>query len=192
MHDQLSTALGATWGRNLDAHKHRVTVQESAIVSLLAGTLDAAGRDLAGREAHKLSGSLGSFGLAEGSQWASELESAWTVHGTPDVARLAQVVVRLRRQVEAHAPGVTEASALRREPKASTSCPDVLLIDDDDVFADFVSEALRPDGREVCWLADGEAARAAVCGPTATLQPRLILLDVEMPRLDGFAVLESM
>jgi len=190
MRDHLSSVLGTAWARNLDAHRLRVAVQESAIVAALGGTLDAAARELAGREAHKLAGSLGSFGLTEGSRLATELEAAWTANGTPDIARLAQAIVCLRRQVEAHVPVISDAPGA--EVKAATNCPDVLLIDDDEIFADFVSETLRPDGREVCWFADGESARAAVCGPTATLQPRLILLDVEMPRLDGFAVLESM
>ena len=69
---------------------------------------------------------------------------------------------------------------------------DASVVDDDEVFADFVVATLSSRSHQVCRLPNGESARIALCGPTASLRTRLILLDVEMPGLDGFGVLKHL
>jgi DNA-binding response OmpR family regulator len=60
----------------------------------------------------------------------------------------------------------------------------VLIVDDDRVLADVVAFTLRREGFEVSLAYDGEAALRR----WAEEQPDLIVLDVNMPKLDGFAV----
>lgn len=60
----------------------------------------------------------------------------------------------------------------------------VLIADDDRVLADVVAFTLRREGFQVCLAYDGEAALQR----WAEESPDLIVLDVNMPRLDGFAV----
>jgi DNA-binding response OmpR family regulator len=60
----------------------------------------------------------------------------------------------------------------------------VLIVDDDRVLADVVAFTLRREGFQVCQAFDGEAALRS----WAEEEPDLIVLDVNMPRLDGFAV----
>jgi DNA-binding response OmpR family regulator len=59
-----------------------------------------------------------------------------------------------------------------------------LIVDDDRVLADVLSFTLRREGFEVIQAYDGDAALERWAGE----QPDLIVLDVNMPRLDGFAV----
>ena len=66
MDERLAGALDATWTRGREAQLRRVTLLERAIVALMAGALEDDERHLAIGEAHKLAGSLGSFGLDEG------------------------------------------------------------------------------------------------------------------------------
>ena len=59
-----------------------------------------------------------------------------------------------------------------------------LIADDDRVLADLVAFTLRRDGFEMTQAHDGEMALRR----WADEQPDLIILDVNMPKLDGFAV----
>jgi DNA-binding response OmpR family regulator len=59
-----------------------------------------------------------------------------------------------------------------------------LIVDDDRVLADVLAFTLRREGFQVILAYDGEAALRT----WSDEQPDLIVLDVNMPRLDGFAV----
>jgi DNA-binding response OmpR family regulator len=59
-----------------------------------------------------------------------------------------------------------------------------LIVDDDRVLADVLAFTLRREGFQVILAYDGEAALQR----WAEEQPDLIVLDVNMPRLDGFSV----
>lgn len=59
-----------------------------------------------------------------------------------------------------------------------------LVVDDDRVLADLVAFALRREGFDVIQAHDGEAALRR----WAEEQPDLLILDVNLPKLDGFAV----
>lgn len=66
---------------------------------------------------------------------------------------------------------------------------DVLVVEDDDTIAELLVHSLETRGYSVKRLADGQAALDAVSGPEAFLQPRVVLLDVDLPGLDGISVL---
>ncbi|HBL45551.1 MAG TPA: DNA-binding response regulator, partial [Planctomycetaceae bacterium] len=63
----------------------------------------------------------------------------------------------------------------------------ILIVDDSDVVRRILAKALELDGYELHTAADGEEGRQKV----HELKPDLVLLDVEMPVLDGFAVLQE-
>ena len=63
----------------------------------------------------------------------------------------------------------------------------VLLIDDDQSNLEFMRQLLRIEGHELAWAADGEQGLALI----RKLRPQLIICDVVMPRLGGYAVLET-
>lgn len=64
----------------------------------------------------------------------------------------------------------------------------ILLIEDDTFFREFYSTKLKAKNIEVDTAPDGEAGLVKI----PTFQPDLILLDIIMPKKDGFEVLEEM
>ena len=62
----------------------------------------------------------------------------------------------------------------------------LLVVDDKASNRELLRTALEHAGHEVIEAADGEAALVAM----QALKPDLVLLDIQMPGLDGYAVLE--
>ena len=64
----------------------------------------------------------------------------------------------------------------------------ILVVDDDPEVCQFISEALDAEGYRTVIASDGEQALRAL----ADCKPNLILLDVQMPHMDGWCVLEQL
>jgi HPt (histidine-containing phosphotransfer) domain-containing protein len=80
----------------------RVGAVEAAVAGLASGGLSTATRTLGAQEAHKLAGSLGTFGVPAGSTLAKELELL--LEGDPgaaDVPQATELAAALRATVEA-------------------------------------------------------------------------------------------
>jgi DNA-binding NtrC family response regulator len=63
----------------------------------------------------------------------------------------------------------------------------VLVVDDDPAIRKIIADRMRAHGHEVEMAADGDAALEAV----ASFEPELMLLDMKMPKKDGFEVLAA-
>jgi HPt (histidine-containing phosphotransfer) domain-containing protein len=74
---QIAEALKLLWQKFLPQMQERVAVMEDANRALRAGSLSAEQRAIAAAAAHKLSGVLGTFGLAEGTNLAREAEQIY-------------------------------------------------------------------------------------------------------------------
>lgn len=73
----------------------------------------------------------------------------------------------------------------------------VLLVEDDDVAAESVQRSLRKAGLtlNVVWAEDGEQALQLLRGADADRRvprPRVTLLDLNMPRMNGFEFLQAL
>jgi CheY-like chemotaxis protein len=72
----------------------------------------------------------------------------------------------------------------------------VLIVDDDDVAAEGIIRGLRRHGfaGRVLWVTDGLTALDVLRGEHAEelVEPRVVLLDLNMPVLDGFGFLEQL
>lgn len=65
-----------------------------------------------------------------------------------------------------------------------SQAPRILVVDDDDHLREVVRYALAREGFTIVEARDGEAARKLF----EEVEPQLLVLDVAMPRLDGFSL----
>lgn len=65
---------------------------------------------------------------------------------------------------------------------------DILFVDDDPILREFAQVHLTTETAKVTVAEDGVSAMAAL----ETTRPDIILLDLEMPRMDGFEVLQRL
>ena len=183
-----SAAVAALWVEARPRALERVDAIEDAVAALMAGALDDASRDGARREAHKLAGSLGTFGVPEGSTIARGLELALEAGPQPaDALALSEQVLALRRAVEASASAVPAAgdgprvvlaglgsaradallrAAAGRHWRLSTAreapAPgeaDVVLLGPEVAGLDDAVERLAASGSAVAVVTDGDADR---------------------------------
>jgi len=74
------------------------------------------------------------------------------------------------------------------EPTKQLGPKRILLVEDDDTTADIYAMRLRTEGYEVKRAPDGESALAIA----KEFKPNLIILDVIMPKIQGFDVLDNL
>jgi signal transduction histidine kinase/ActR/RegA family two-component response regulator len=82
----------------------------------------------------------------------------------------------------------TNESATATPPKATPQGDTILVIDDDPAVRDLMSRYLVKSGFHVVSAPDGEAGFKLA----KQLRPRIITLDVVMPKMDGWAVLRRL
>jgi HPt (histidine-containing phosphotransfer) domain-containing protein len=101
--NDIAAALDRLWTRFLPEIRARVEILESAARALANGELATAQREEAAGAAHKLAGTLGTFGLAHGTTVARELERQF-VNGPGPTAEFAMKSAgELRAMVEGRA-----------------------------------------------------------------------------------------
>jgi putative two-component system response regulator len=191
--------LQAIFESNREDFLRRVRNLEEAVRAIDAGTLDEHLRAGAERDAHKLAGSLGTFGLPRGSELASELEQRLaTGHapGSMDAAYLTQLVVALHTELDEeaagprhddheHAPveqtsratfehGVAEAEGISAPRR-------ILVVDDDLAVREAMALILADAGYDVLAVGSAREARHELESNTV----ELLLSDVSMPEETG-------
>jgi len=84
-------SVNRAWTKFKDKMVQRVEVLEQAAIALREGRLNGELQQQARAAAHKLAGSLGSFGRARGSQLAQELETLWQAEALLEQSQAQQV-----------------------------------------------------------------------------------------------------
>ena len=74
--DELAVAIDAIWTRSRDVIMSRVDLIEAAATSLVAASLTESDRVEAQRAAHRLAGTVGTFGFHTASSLARDIELA--------------------------------------------------------------------------------------------------------------------
>jgi HPt (histidine-containing phosphotransfer) domain-containing protein len=94
----LDDALAAIWERSRPFITERLETIEATAAALASGTLGEDARREGVRAAHQLTGSLGTFGIPEGSDIARELEAQFeaAAGAGADAARATALSARLR------------------------------------------------------------------------------------------------
>src|SRR5262245_44124694 len=102
----LTEVVKELWEQARPLALERLNAIDDAVAAVMAGMLDDDLRDRAQREAHKLAGSLGTFGLREATERAAALELAFEqIPPIEKAPMLAEHSVELRRLVEAGEAG---------------------------------------------------------------------------------------
>lgn len=164
------------------------------------------------RDAHRLRGSAGSFGFPHASTVAAELEKVtkeWLedpVHGAAERGKAARAFVRrlaaalFTKQAAALPPEATSRDPAPRPvdatppPRDVSEVPEVIVVEDDDTLAELLTFGLEARGyRHVLYRNGREALERLKTMDTAGVErPPLVLLDVDLPALDGYSILENL
>ena len=107
----MAGALDALWERFLPDIEQRVSQVQGAAAALGAGGLTPEQQEDAHSAAHKLAGTLGTFGLARGTELARELEQIYSPGSALAVAyavRAQQITEELRSIVAGRKPSASD------------------------------------------------------------------------------------
>lgn len=187
------------------------------VLAELADRLTAAGNDAEAldrlrRETHKIRGSAGSYGFWEASRLAAGMEETakdWVAR--PDDADLdrgsiAQWFVEQLAdslQLEAPPPGdrsarpvppapLPPAPPVPASPRAETDAPEVIVVEDDPALAGLLEYGLRARGYRFVTFRNGREALDALLALDVGDRQPLLLLDVDLPALDGYSILDRL
>jgi len=191
-------------------------------IAELAERLIAAGDDAAAieelrRDAHRLRGSAGSFGFPQASVVAGELEEAtkdWLEHpqnGAVNRGQQARAFVRRLAaalftkqaalppepspQPAAPSPPPHLAAPSPRpepEPGPATDVPEVIVVEDDPALAELLTFGLEARGYRYRDFRNGREALDVLLGLDTGGQAPLLLLDVDLPALDGYSIFDTL
>jgi len=190
-------------------------------IAELAERLIAAGDDTAAietlrRDAHRLRGSAGSFGFPQASVVAAELEEAakkWLEkpgNGVGDRGQAARSFVRrlaaalFTKQATAPPPAESSPPPHHAAPSPppdlaapaldSSDVPEVIVVEDDPALAELLTFGLEARGYRFLHFRNGRAALDLLntLDTEGSSQPPLLLLDVDLPALDGYSIFEEL
>ncbi len=142
----LKRRLAGVWNRSRSRMLERLGVLDRASAALLHGSLEPGLRTQAESEAHKLAGSLGTFGLHAASRFASEMEHLLrndSMRSEARARRYADVAGALRAEIE-RSPALGHAGGNRSE---SARAPLLLVEGDEELAAQLIDQAAARDWR---------------------------------------------
>jgi CheY-like chemotaxis protein len=171
-------------------------IAESAERLVASGNDTAAIEDLR-RDAHGLRGSAGSFGFHQASVVATELEMAaqrWLDHpgngGSEGRGHEARAFVR--RLAAALFTKQTPVPAPTAAQPAVTDVPEIIVVEDDPTLAELLTFGLEARGYRFVLYRNGREALDALRALETHGQTPLLLLDVDLPALDGYAIFHAL
>lgn len=180
---QTMTAVAKLWERVSQGVSDRLVILEQAATALLVGTLSEPLRQQAEREAHKLAGSLGTFGFAQGSRLAQEMESLLQPHASLNqhqVLRFCQLITALRHELKPSTIRPATAAKLLAQPL-------LWIVSEDPKYTEPLLQKAVAWGIQVL-TNDPLTARKAVIHQ----RPDVVLLDLAPPSLTDRMLLAQM
>ena len=181
-------------------------IAELAERLILAGD-DTAALEQLRRDAHRLRGSAGSFGFPQASVVAAELEDAakrWLeqpANGAGDRGAAARGFVRrlaaalfTKQAAVAPAPEPLPPILPSVAAEGPSDVPEVIVVEDDDTLAELLTFGLEARGYRYVLYRNGREALDHLQAMTTAgaPQPPLLLLDVDLPALDGYSIFEAL
>ncbi|MDQ3785193.1 MAG: response regulator [Actinomycetota bacterium] len=190
MSEEALAAIGKIWERRKDEIIGKISVLEEAAASFLEGDVDVECRHTAEREAHKLAGSLGTFGFSEGSRLARALEQNLAGNddfGEGQKADISKLAASLRRTMEQTA-GRDSPTDEKEEPEDDS--PHILAVGNNPDLVERIGPEAVARGMRLTTAHHAAEARSAV----AAQRPDVVLLDLENigEAVDGLDLLEEL
>lgn len=178
--EESRAAIAEVWEKFKHRIGHRVTVLEQAVIALKTGILDDELRNSATENAHKLVGSLGTFGLAKGSELARKIEDIFQKPkvGREQIPELEKLVQNLRNELENKAnqnrSQMPKISPKHPSSESEEAVVQLLIIDRDRALAEQIEQEAQRWGIKVKISEDLPTARQAI----AQRRPDIVLLDL--------------
>jgi DNA-binding response OmpR family regulator len=160
----------------------RCDTAEGAVVRLVDAPCDTEARAILQALAHRLAGLAGIVGFRRVSTLAAELEDLSRRSPTDIDAGAARSIVQAIRA--AFAEEVSGSQSPSTNGRRLSGLGTVLLAEDDSDQRAVVTQFLQDAGYTV----DGVASGDLVMDRARAVRPAVVLLDVEMPGLDGYSV----
>jgi len=150
------------------------------------------------RDAHRLRGSAGSFGFPQASIVAAELEMAakrWLERpsngGVENRGQETRAFVR-RLAAALFTKQSAQPSAAPEPPEVATDVPEIIVVEDDDTLAELLTFGLEARGYRFVLYRNGREALDALRQLETRGHAPLLLLDVDLPALDGYSIFEAL
>jgi DNA-binding response OmpR family regulator len=162
-------SVNTIWQRNKESFTCQVALFEQVVAALMTDTLSEQIQDAAKLEAHKMAGSLGSFGFNEGSRLAREIEQLLESETIKQQATQLQQLVSLLQQELEKPPTLSAVAPVLEEQSAL-----ILIIDDDRLLIEQITQSAYTLNLRV------EVANSLAAGREAIAQnpPDAILLNL--------------
>ena len=165
------------------------------------------------RDAHRLRGSAGSFGFPQATVVAAELEDAtkqWLEHpanGAGDRGMAARSFVRrlaaalFTKQASPPPSAAPSPPPVRAAPSPpspapadASDVPEVIVVEDDPALGELLTFGLEARGYRFRHFRNGREALDLLkaLDTAGASQPPLLLLDVDLPALDGYSIFEEL
>ncbi|WP_371357509.1 response regulator, partial [Hydrocoleum sp. CS-953] len=158
---KLQQSINKIWDRVKGSISERIDVVEQAVIAGKNGKLETNLQHQAQQEAHKLAGSLGTFGLAYGSDLSREIEALLASELPIDyteISHISKLLSSLRNEIYRHSSNMDNQQSINQELKSldaksstqtylrytdsfSQECKLLLILEDNLLAQELVQEA---------------------------------------------------
>jgi diguanylate cyclase (GGDEF)-like protein len=186
-HQQVEIAIRETWERLREKILGRITTLEQATTAWMEGFLEEELRQQAHQEAHKLAGSLGVFGFAEGSRIAREIEcqlqTEQRVYTPKEALHFSQLVVALHRELQMASPEFSGASS-----NESNNPTNLMLVSTDEALVQEIINLATLQNLLLYIVKSVDAVRETI----AQKRPDAVLIDLSLSEPLGLKLLAEL
>lgn len=165
---------------------------EAAIAADQDGQLSSDIRADALAFAHKVCGTVGTFGLHQGSQIARQMEQELS-QSAPAIDRLRDLLEALRQEIQQATQPMIRSSLVPGQvppysmPTAAEPDTKVMVVDDDRYWLQALPQLLSPWGFKLTTLADPQQFWVVL----QAVVPDVLVLDIDMPEISGLELCEA-
>ena len=196
--EQYLEFLNQLWITTKPKSLEQLAILFQAVKNLESGVLTPHVQDLASQTAHKLAGTLGTLGLTNAMQLASQIENLLKPQALLKKAHLEilrSLVIALQQAIQNtdSIQGIpTNSSAAISSPVLKLDRaiiePKVMIVDDDVDCLRSLTQLLKPWGFQMTTLADPQEFWTVL----RSVLPDILILDINMPSINGFELCQSL